>query len=141
MHMDWRAGEVMRLMETLKRMDIGEEPVRGENPQASANPADEQPRGPKRPWEDMARESEPPATNGYDVSGLPDLVRPVYFPCSRVVSYVDQQAQSTAEQDMQIIRNKRQSSTGGAAGAQQKNKYRKRSVSVFYPPATVERNS
>ena len=32
---------------------------------------------------------------------------------------------------MQIIRNKRQSSTGGAANAQQKNKYRKRSVSVY----------
>ena len=43
------------------------------------------------------------------------------------------QSQSTAEQDMQIIRNKRQSSTGGAAPGQQKNKYRKRSVSVCLP--------
>ena len=33
---------------------------------------------------------------------------------------------------MQIIRNKRQSSTGGAAPGQQKNKYRKRSVSDFH---------
>ena len=57
------------------------------------------------------------------------------------------QAQSTAEADMQIIRNKRQSSTGGAANAQQKNKYRKRSVSVYLvffcvrPPHRVPRRA
>jgi hypothetical protein len=42
--------------------------------------------------------------------------------------------QSTAEQDMEIIRSKRATSTAGATGAagQPKSKYRKRSVRVIF---------
>ncbi|TBU33394.1 hypothetical protein BD311DRAFT_434084 [Dichomitus squalens] len=102
--MNYHASTVMRLLEDLRRLEGGEDTSRkeGDYP-ASTNPAEEQVRPPKRPWEDMAREGEPP---------------------SAIVHY---DAQSTAEHDMQIIRNKRQSSTGGAAPGQQKNKYRKRS--------------
>jgi len=41
--------------------------------------------------------------------------------------------QTTAEKDMEIIRNKRASSTGGSVVGQQKSKYRKRSVSSLLP--------
>lgn len=45
-----------------------------------------------------------------------------------------QQPQSTAEQDMELIRNKRATSTAGAAATtgQPKSKYRKRSVSLYF---------
>ncbi|KAH9945086.1 uncharacterized protein BXZ73DRAFT_38982 [Epithele typhae] len=103
--MNHRANEVVRLIEQLRRMDAGEDVARRDAYPVAANPADEH-RPPKRPWEDMGREGEPSPVNNYELGD---------------------QAQSTAEQDMQIIRNKRQSSTGGAAGVHQKNKYRKRS--------------
>ncbi|KAI0707253.1 hypothetical protein C8Q76DRAFT_148036 [Earliella scabrosa] len=112
--MNHHASTVVHLLEELRRLDSGEDVSRKEAYPAPANPADEHTRPPKRPWEDMAREGDPPPpANGYDT--------PMHSP------YLDQQAQSTAEADMQIIRNKRQSSNGGAAPGQQKNKYRKRS--------------
>ena len=43
-----RAVEVVRLMDQLRRMDNGQEPM----------PQDEQTRAPKRPWEDVDGESE-----------------------------------------------------------------------------------
>ncbi|KAI0719409.1 hypothetical protein C8T65DRAFT_706431 [Cerioporus squamosus] len=112
--MNHHASTVVHLLEELRRLDTGEEPPRKDGYAATtANPPEEHTRPPKRPWEDMAREGDqPPPQNGYDPSPSP---------------YVDQQAQSTAEADMQIIRNKRQSSTGGAVPGHQKNKYRKRS--------------
>ncbi|RPD74913.1 hypothetical protein L226DRAFT_68466 [Lentinus tigrinus ALCF2SS1-7] len=101
--MNHHASAVVHLLEELRRLDMGEEQSRKDAYAATAPPADEHARPPKRPWEDMAREGEQqPPQQGYD-------------------------AQSTAEADMQIIRNKRQSSTGGAVPGQQKNKYRKRS--------------
>ncbi|KAI0367983.1 hypothetical protein BV20DRAFT_1037362 [Pilatotrama ljubarskyi] len=112
--MNSRASTVMRLLDDLRRLDAGEDISRKESTNGTATPADEHPRPPKRPWEDMARDGEPsPSANYSDAPG--HLPRP------------DEQAQSTAEQDMQIIRNKRQSSAGGAQPGQQKNKYRKRS--------------
>ncbi|KAI0671846.1 hypothetical protein C8Q78DRAFT_1031131 [Trametes maxima] len=102
--MNWRASIVMRLLDDLRRLDAGEDVTRKENVPVVAPPPEEPTRPPKRPWEDMARDGDPPSAGYSD-------------------------AQSTAEQDMAIIRNKRQSSTGGAQPGQQKNKYRKRSVS------------
>ncbi|KAI0326412.1 hypothetical protein GY45DRAFT_1285530 [Cubamyces sp. BRFM 1775] len=109
--MNHRASTVMRLLDDLRRLDAGEDISRKEPTNGAVTPAEEHPRPPKRPWEDMARDGEPSASVSY-----PD-----------VVSHPGEQAQSTAEQDMQIIRNKRQSSAGGAQPGQQKNKYRKRS--------------
>ncbi len=131
----------MRLLEDLRRIEGGEvvSQKEGDYPSAAGNPADEQVRPPKRPWEDMARDGEPPAPIvHYDVSTVLLLSQWCLVETQRQMAdrsssphthpYPDEQAQSTAEQDMQIIRNKRQSSTGGAAPGQQKNKYRKRSV-------------
>ena len=78
--MNYHASTVMHLLEDLRRLEGGEEVSRkeGDYP-ASANPADEQARPPKRPWEDMAREGEPPsAIVHYDVSVVP----PCSCPCS-----------------------------------------------------------
>ena len=57
--MNYHASTVMHLLEDLRRLEGGEEVSRkeGDYP-ASANPADEQARPPKRPWEDMARDDE-----------------------------------------------------------------------------------
>ena len=133
--MNRHAAAVVHLLEELRRIDTGEEPPRKEAYTAAANPADEHARPPKRPWEDMARDGEQPPQQGYDVSS-PSRSQLGPFEPEQQPShspYVDQQAQSTAEADMQIIRNKRQSSTGGAVPGQQKNKYRKRSVSGPFP--------
>ncbi|KAM5537247.1 hypothetical protein V8D89_009180 [Ganoderma adspersum] len=125
--MNFHASTVMRLLEDLRRIEGGEAIPRkeGDYPAAAGNPADEQVRPPKRPWEDMTRDGEPPAPIvHYDTAGRSSSPP---HPHSHPHPHPDEQAQSTAEQDMQIIRNKRQSSTGGAAPGQQKNKYRKRS--------------
>ncbi|KAI0649005.1 hypothetical protein C8Q79DRAFT_904590 [Trametes meyenii] len=111
--MNWRASVVMQLLDDLRRLDAGEDVARKENIPVAAPPPEEPTRPPKRPWEDMARDGDPPSAGYSDGPGHP--------------SRADEQAQSTAEQDMAIIRNKRQSSTGGAQPGQQKNKYRKRS--------------
>ncbi|KAL7279274.1 hypothetical protein ACG7TL_007115 [Trametes sanguinea] len=113
--MNTRASIVMRLLDDLRRLDAGEDITRKEGVNGATTPAEEHPRPPKRPWEDMARDGEPSASANYSDA-------PGHAPNS-----VDSQAQSTAEQDMQIIRNKRQSSAAGAQAGQQKNKYRKRS--------------
>ena len=76
--MNYHASTVMHLHESLRRLEFGEEASRkeGDYP-ASANPTDEQARPPKRPWEDMAREGEPPsAIVHYDVSDVPLCFRP-----------------------------------------------------------------
>ncbi|KAJ2967397.1 hypothetical protein NUW54_g13515 [Trametes sanguinea] len=113
--MNNRASIVMRLLDDLRRLDAGEDITRKEGVNGATTPAEEHPRPPKRPWEDMARDGEPSASANYsDAPG-------------HVSNPADSQAQSTAEQDMQIIRNKRQSSAAGAQAGQQKNKYRKRS--------------
>ncbi|KAI0775102.1 hypothetical protein BD413DRAFT_471972 [Trametes elegans] len=112
--MNHRASTVMRLLDDLRRLDAGEDITRKETVSVVPPPAEEPVRPPKRPWEDMAQDGEPPSSAGYNDA-------PGHIP------HPDEQAQSTAEQDMQIIRNKRQSSAGGAQPGQQKNKYRKRS--------------
>ena len=57
-----RAVEVVRLMDQLRRMDNGQEPM----------PQDEQTRAPKRPWEDVDGESESPQAPApnYDVRSV-----------------------------------------------------------------------
>ncbi|KAI0342646.1 hypothetical protein BDW22DRAFT_1330265 [Trametopsis cervina] len=59
-------------------------------------------RAPKRPWEDVSREEDTPGQSEDDL-------------------------QSTAEQDMEIIRSKRATSSGANTPGQPKSKYRKRS--------------
>ena len=71
--MNFYASTVMRLLEDLRRIEGGEAIPRkeGDYPAAAGNPADEQARPPKRPWEDMTRDGEPPAQIvHYDVSAV-----------------------------------------------------------------------
>jgi len=95
-------------------------------------------RPPKRPWEDLSHD-------GTESSTLPDVcLFFLSFPpfcLSHPIPFQNQtpggdKPQSTAEQDMELIRTKRASSTAGsgAASGLPKSKYRKRSVrnhSVF----------
>ena len=72
--MNHRASTVMRLLDDLRRLDAGEDISRKEPANGVITPAEEHPRPPKRPWEDMARDGEPSASASYpDVSILPDL--------------------------------------------------------------------
>ena len=66
------AQTVVRLLEDLRSLDRpSDQPVKEQN-----GVSDEQ-RPPKRPWEDMAREGEPPsAIVHYDVSDVPLCFRP-----------------------------------------------------------------
>ncbi|KAJ7592908.1 hypothetical protein C8J56DRAFT_1002894 [Mycena floridula] len=101
-----RANQVVRLLEELRRMHLPEE----ELVKADSNHVDvaDDHRPPKRPWEDMSQDEVQQFT-----AAIGDK----------------SQAQTMAEQDMEIIRTKRATSTAGAVSAvgQPKSKYRKRS--------------
>ncbi|OCH84918.1 hypothetical protein OBBRIDRAFT_821715 [Obba rivulosa] len=109
--MNWRAIEVARILEHLRRLSS---PDQGQPKDSSATSAvEEHSRPPKRPWEEASRDEEgTPAPNAY-----PEVS----------YSQSSEKVQSTAEQDMEIIRSKRATSTGGNAPGQPKSKYRKRS--------------
>lgn len=80
------------------------------SPELDTKPSISHDRPPKRPWEDVDQGASPVDRN-------------------------IKSEQTTAEQDMEIIRTKRATSTaaGASSGAgQTKSKYRKRSVSVFF---------
>ncbi|CCM01506.1 uncharacterized protein FIBRA_03562 [Fibroporia radiculosa] len=116
--MSWRAGTVVRLLEDLRRISSSEDAAprdAGHAPVAS-NASEEHSRPPKRPWEDMSREEE---GNAAPSAPYPDQ--------QPQVSYNGVDDKSTAEADMEIIRSKRATSTGGATPGQPKSKYRKRS--------------
>ncbi|EMD33898.1 hypothetical protein CERSUDRAFT_117427 [Gelatoporia subvermispora B] len=109
--MNWRANMVARILDELRRLTS---PDQGSAKDGGATSAvEEHSRPPKRPWEEASRDEEgTPAPNAYPEVSYPQ-------PSEKV--------QSTAEQDMEIIRSKRATSTGGSAPGQPKSKYRKRS--------------
>ncbi|KAL0579288.1 hypothetical protein V5O48_002686 [Marasmius crinis-equi] len=108
-----RANEVVRLLQELQQPGEPEgQRVIKSDPMAS--PDDHRP--PKRPWEDMAEEGQVPA----DEANV-NYQEPYPTPVAQ---------QSTAEQDMELIRTKRATTTAGASAStgQPKSKYRKRSA-------------
>ncbi|KAG5647330.1 hypothetical protein DXG03_000398 [Asterophora parasitica] len=113
--MSHRAVEVVRLLEEYRRFNLPEsERVKMDNAAAITPPDDHRP--PKRPWEDMSQDEN--VTAAESSSFTEQYPTPV------------DKAQTTAEQDMEIIRTKRATSTAGASGSagQPKSKYRKRSL-------------
>ncbi|RDB26357.1 hypothetical protein Hypma_006747 [Hypsizygus marmoreus] len=112
--MSHRAGEVVRLLEEYRRLNLPEAEQLKLNSTVAITPPDDH-RPPKRPWEDMAQEDNVEAESG--------PFSEQQYPTSA------DKAQSTAEQDMEIIRTKRATSTAGGSGSagQPKSKYRKRS--------------
>ncbi|GLB40279.1 putative zinc finger binding to DNA consensus sequence [AT]GATA[AG] [Lyophyllum shimeji] len=113
--MSHRAVEVVRLLEEYRRLNLPEsERAKLDSATVITPPDDHRP--PKRPWEDMAQGENAPAAESAS------------FAEQQYPTPVDK-AQSTAEQDMEIIRTKRATSTAGGAGSagQPKSKYRKRS--------------
>ncbi|EKM58548.1 uncharacterized protein PHACADRAFT_252970 [Phanerochaete carnosa HHB-10118-sp] len=102
---------VVRLLEDLRRNTLPDEkrePLPPPPLPPSALPEDARP--PKRPWEDLARD---------DQNHHPE--------------YNEDNPQSTAEQDMEIIRSKRATSSGQSTPGQPKSKYRKRSQRATPP--------
>ncbi|KAF5391558.1 hypothetical protein D9757_002511 [Collybiopsis confluens] len=111
-----RANDVVRLLDVLRRMDnpdaggrIKEDNAPGPMP---ITPDDH--RAPKRPWEDMGEDDQLSGDDSGMFQDTPGTGAP---------------EQTTAEQDMELIRSKRATTTAGAAAAagQPKSKYRKRS--------------
>ncbi|KAI0925648.1 hypothetical protein AcV5_008327 [Taiwanofungus camphoratus] len=112
--MTWHAQTVVRLLEDLRRLNVMDE-VPKENVTLPLTVSEETTRPPKRIWEDISRDDEvnqPPSTFTDNQLAYPES---------------GDKPQSTAEQDMEIIRSKRATSTGGGAPGQPKSKYRKRS--------------
>ncbi|KAJ3532902.1 hypothetical protein NM688_g7356 [Phlebia brevispora] len=99
------ATQVVQLLDEYRRISLsGEQPARE---LVAVTPAVDEHRPPKRPWEDMERDNQ----------GTPSEADIRY----------DEASQSTAEQDMEIIRSKRATSSTGTTPGQTKSKYRKRS--------------
>ncbi|TFK74151.1 hypothetical protein BDN72DRAFT_886516 [Pluteus cervinus] len=107
--MTQRANHVVRLLEEFRRLYAPESDVVTKIDAPTPMITDDH-RPPKRPWEDMSHDGPNEATFQEYSAG-------------------DKSQQSTAEQDMEIIRTKRASSTAGGSGTagQPKSKYRKRS--------------
>lgn len=79
-------------------------------PNEKREPQADDSRPPKRPWEDMARDDQ-----------------------NHHAELNEENSQSTAEQDMEIIRSKRATSSGQSTPGQPKSKYRKRSQRATPP--------
>ncbi|THG98247.1 hypothetical protein EW026_g3902 [Hermanssonia centrifuga] len=114
--MHYFAGVVVHLLDDLRRLSLSEE--QGGREGLVQVPSADESRPPKRPWEDMSRDDDPAAA-------------------ANQLDYPDENSQTTAEQDMEIIRSKRATSSGTTTPGQPKSKYRKRSGNV--PPATSEK--
>ncbi|KAM6504327.1 hypothetical protein JOM56_001270 [Amanita muscaria] len=104
------AIQVVRMLEEWKHNNCAEvNSIKLDNPNGFTTIDDS--RAPKRPWEDMSRNGaqDDPDTNEDESTA--------------------DKTQTTAEQDMELIRTKRASSTAGGSGVagQPKSKYRKRS--------------
>ncbi|KAK0480087.1 hypothetical protein IW261DRAFT_1476042 [Armillaria novae-zelandiae] len=113
--MQHRANYVVRLLEDLRRqMQPDSERVRTDSPVTVRSPDDH--RQPKRPWEDMSHDGAAGETEGS-------------YPEEYASPDPPPKAPSAAELDMELIRNKRATSSAGGGGSigQTKNKYRKRS--------------
>ena len=128
--MKQRAAEVVRLLDEYRRLSSPELDMK---PLISAIPNE---RPPKRPWEDVDRDGR--ATGGASPYGEVDTIP---FGCynANILSFFlsvqpgSKLEQTTAEQDMEIIRTKRATSSAAgtsSGGGQTKSKYRKRSVSM-----------
>ncbi|KAF5372778.1 hypothetical protein D9615_010134 [Tricholomella constricta] len=98
--MSQRAVEVVRLLEEYRRLNLPES-ERVKMDTVITPPDDHRP--PKRPWEDMSQDENIAAA---DAASFVEQQYPT--PSDKV--------QSTAEQDMEIIRTKRATSTAGASG-------------------------
>ncbi|OBZ66141.1 hypothetical protein A0H81_13713 [Grifola frondosa] len=95
--MTYHAATVVRLLEDLRRMNASDDAPAKDGLGMPLNGADDHSRPPKRPWEDLSREEN--GANPYPDPGGQ------YGP-------PDDKPQSTAEQDMEIIRSKRATSAG-----------------------------
>ncbi|KAJ8072895.1 hypothetical protein AAF712_005069 [Marasmius tenuissimus] len=115
-----RANQVVQLLEELRRPNESEGQRAMKN-DPMGSPEDHRP--PKRPWEDMAEEGQ----DSPDESNVKYQQEPYPNPPAP--------QQSTAEQDMELIRTKRATTTAGAAAStgQPKSKYRKRSQRASPP--------
>ncbi|EPQ52789.1 hypothetical protein GLOTRDRAFT_140412 [Gloeophyllum trabeum ATCC 11539] len=123
-----RAAQVVRLVDTLRRIMYGAEPpspgAHAPHPHAPVHPGPPpvQDRPPKRPWEDMARDE-----------NMPGVAGPSHGPSEGSMEPSGPHVQgppgsTTAEQDMELIRTKRATSSAGSGmPGQGKSKYRKRS--------------
>ncbi|CAA7267053.1 unnamed protein product [Cyclocybe aegerita] len=129
--MSQRAVAVVRLLEELRRMQlpegdrgapVGAGAVPGGGDTMQQSPDDHRP--PKRPWEDISQDEGGAGTQAGGVTEVNGFAEQ-YAPNGDASTV----PQSTAEQDMEIIRTKRATSTAVAAGSagQPKSKYRKRS--------------
>lgn len=114
--MSERALTVVRLLEELRRLNAPEGDQSREPPSNAMHQSPDDPRPPKRPWEDIDDTTQPSSESNN-------------FTEQQQYSSVDVKPQSTAEQDMELIRTKRATSTAGSTGpaGQPKSKYRKRS--------------
>ncbi|KAG6821325.1 hypothetical protein H0H93_000186 [Arthromyces matolae] len=125
--MSQRAAEVVRLLEEYRRLNLPEsERVKLDNAVAMTPPDDHRP--PKRPWEDLSQEE---TSNVVETNTFAEQYpTPV-------------ENKSTAEQDMEIIRTKRATSTAGASGSsgQPKNyaKLQRKKEKQAGPNGEVER--
>lgn len=130
--MSQRAMEVVRLLEEYRRANFPEvERVKIDTTVAMTPPDDHRP--PKRPWEDLSQDGNAAGaeTAVPEVFELISSSSPLYSKLSEQQYPASaEKPQSTAEQDMEIIRSKRATSAAGGTGAagQPKSKYRKRSV-------------
>ncbi|KAG6865786.1 hypothetical protein C0991_011778 [Blastosporella zonata] len=110
--MSQRATEVVRLLEEYRRLNLPESERIKMNDVAMSPPDDHRP--PKRPWEDMSQDENPA------------LAESTSFAEQQYPTPVDNKMQTTAEQDMEIIRTKRATSTAGASGSDYAKLQRKR---------------
>jgi len=136
--MSQRALTVVRLLDDLRRMNM---PEGVEQQQQQQQPAPVQmqespddPRPPKRPWEDISQDD-----------GAIQIVEQNGFQQDQYSTAAsgDTKQQTTAEQDMELIRTKRAATTtaqgaSGSAGGQPKSKYRKRSFCKSICPIAAQ---
>lgn len=131
--MSQRALTVVRLLDEYRRSILPESERSKVNDVAHTSPEDSRP--PKRPWEEMSQEG----VNGTEPAAFVEVCCTFITSWVKILTSFTQQynttsdkTQTTAEQDMELIRTKRATSTAGAngTGGQAKSKYRKRSVSI-----------
>ena len=135
--MSKRAEAVVRMMDELRRLCIPEDQLPKDLPVPAASVDEHRP--PKRPWEDTADDNGSPrnTANRGEVRVVRFSDLRVHYELNPLPQYSDDKMQSTAEQDMEIIRSKRATSAGGNTPGQPKSKYRKRSVRLSHSYASL----
>ena len=140
-----RALLIMRLLQDLKRKHktIHIRTAATVNPSSSSSallsPTDPKrsPRAPKRPWEEDDHSHSKRLYAGSKHTSESDAARSATPPSSALQPNADQ---SAAEKDMEVIRSKRMTGSGGilhSSTSGTKNKYRKRSVSGARPSVCI----